>query len=301
MSHKTTSWKSHSSTWRWTAGNDGRSPEGGKARQVGGHPALTREKTIGEHDQREMSMQAIPAPALVVVQAAFALRVFIELLDGPAAVGQLDEAMQWGVCWQVTVIPFDLATVPRYRALAEKPALRAGGDTMMARRQLRAARGPVHPHRHTLFAEDDVAVLGPRDGLPAVLRQGIEHGLGRIERRRVGLLGLAPPPRARWGDERGRAHLVRQAHQGRDAVSQVRFQADWNLNHIIVQATQRCEPALDFQTAQAASLLGVSDPGVLERAAREGRLLVTHDFHDMPQHFAAFIQEQTRAGVLLVP
>jgi hypothetical protein len=30
-------------------------------------------------------------------------------------------------------------------------------------------------------------------------------------------------------------------------------------------------------------------------------LLVTHDFRDMPQHFATFILEQTSAGVLLVP
>jgi hypothetical protein len=84
-------------------------------------------------------------------------------------------------------------------------------------------------------------------------------------------------------------------------VSQVRFQADWNLNHIIVQAAQRREPTLEFQSAHAAGLLGVSDFDVLARAAREGRLLVTHDFHDMPYHFAALIQEQTSAGVLLVP
>ena len=43
-------------------------------------------------------MQAIPAPALIVVQATLALGVFIELLDGPAAVGQLDEALQRGIC-----------------------------------------------------------------------------------------------------------------------------------------------------------------------------------------------------------
>jgi hypothetical protein len=84
-------------------------------------------------------------------------------------------------------------------------------------------------------------------------------------------------------------------------VSQLRFQADWNLNHLIVQAAQRREPTLDFQTAHTAGLLGVSDHDVLARAAREGRLLVTHDFYDMPQHFAAYIQEQTSAGVLLVP
>lgn len=84
-------------------------------------------------------------------------------------------------------------------------------------------------------------------------------------------------------------------------MSPVRFQADWNLNHIIVQAAQRREPTLEFQTAHAAGLLGVRDLEVLARAAREGRLLVTHDFYDMPAHFATFIQEQTSAGVLLVP
>ena len=70
---------------------------------------------------------------------------------------------------------------------------------------------------------------------------------------------------------------------------------------MIVQAAQRSKQTLDFQTAHAASLLGVSDSDVLGRATREGRLLVTHDFHDMPRHFATFIQEQTSAGVLLVP
>src|SRR5262245_25592157 len=87
MSHNTTSWKSHTSTWRWTAGNDGRSPEGGKAHRVGRHPALARQKTIGQHDQREMSMQPIPAPALVVVQATLAFGVLIKLFDRPATVG----------------------------------------------------------------------------------------------------------------------------------------------------------------------------------------------------------------------
>ena len=62
-------------------------------------------------------------------------------------------------------------------------------------------------------------------------------------------------------------------------MSQVRFQVDWNLNHIIVQAAQRREPTLDFQTAHAAGLLGVNDYDVLAHAARAGRLLVTHDFY----------------------
>src|SRR5262249_9353843 len=142
MSHNTTSWKSHTSTWRWTAGKDGRSPEGGKARRVGGRPALARQKAIGEHDERQMPMQAIPAAALIVIQATLALGVFIELLDGPAAVGQLDEALQRGVGRQGTEIPLDLTAITRHRTLAEQPALRSGIDTMMAGRQWRAARGP---------------------------------------------------------------------------------------------------------------------------------------------------------------
>src|SRR6516162_9124235 len=77
MSHNTTSWKSHRSTWRWIAGNDGRSPEGGKARQGGGRPTLARQKTVGQHDQREMAMQAIPALALVMVQATLALGILV--------------------------------------------------------------------------------------------------------------------------------------------------------------------------------------------------------------------------------
>ena len=62
----------------------------------------------------------------------------------------------------------------------------------------------------------------------------------------------------------------------------VQFQADANLNQIILLAVRRREPALDFQTAVAAGLPGVNDPEVLARAAREGRILVTHDRKTMP-------------------
>src|SRR5919108_590554 len=99
MSHNTTSWKSHTSTWRWTAGNDGRSPEGGKARQGGGHPALAREKAIGQHDQGKMAMQTIPASALVMVQAALPFGIFIKLRNGPAAMRQFNQSLQ-GRIWR---------------------------------------------------------------------------------------------------------------------------------------------------------------------------------------------------------
>jgi len=40
---------------------------------------------------------------------------------------------------------------------------------------------------------------------------------------------------------------------------------------------------------------------VLERAAQEGRVLVSHDRRTMPHHFAAFIAVRTSAGVILAP
>lgn len=69
----------------------------------------------------------------------------------------------------------------------------------------------------------------------------------------------------------------------------IRFQADADLNQPIVLATIRRESSIDFQTAGAANLAGLADPQVLQKAAREGRILVTHDQRTMPRHFGAFI------------
>ena len=147
-------------------------------------------------------MQPIPTPTLVVIEATFAFGVLIALLDGPAAVGQLDQPLPRRVRRQVTVIPFDLAAGARQRPLAEPSPLRTDADTMMTGGELRAPCRPVSPHGHELFAQDHVVVLAPGDALPAVLWQGIEHSLGRVERCRAGLLGVATPPWSRWGHAR---------------------------------------------------------------------------------------------------
>jgi hypothetical protein len=81
----------------------------------------------------------------------------------------------------------------------------------------------------------------------------------------------------------------------------VRFQADANLNQIILLAARRREPAIDFQTSLQAELSGVNDPEVLALAARDGRILVTHDRKTMPRHFFAFISTANSTGVLIVP
>src|SRR5262249_11782090 len=110
---------------------------GGKARRVGRHPALACQKAIGEHDQRHVSMQPIPAPPLGRAQAAGALGVFLELLDGPAAVGHLDEAVEGRVRRQGTEVPLEVAAFAWHRALAEQPALWSRPDTVMTGGEVR--------------------------------------------------------------------------------------------------------------------------------------------------------------------
>ena len=80
---------------------------------------------------------------------------------------------------------------------------------------------------------------------------------------------------------------------------QVRFQADADLKHAIVRATLRAEPSIDFQSASAGGLAGLSDLEVLTAAARERRVLVSHDKRTMPSHFAEFIRANTSSGVVI--
>ena len=81
----------------------------------------------------------------------------------------------------------------------------------------------------------------------------------------------------------------------------IRFQADNDLNRLIVAATYRREPAIDFQTAQTAQLDYLDDETVLHLAAAEGRVLVTHDKRTLPTHFASFLGKGNHSpGVLLV-
>lgn len=63
----------------------------------------------------------------------------------------------------------------------------------------------------------------------------------------------------------------------------IRFQADNDLKRIIVDATLRSEPLIDFQTAQAARLDALKDEEVLQLAASQSRILVTHDKRTMPK------------------
>lgn len=77
----------------------------------------------------------------------------------------------------------------------------------------------------------------------------------------------------------------------------VRYQADNDLRKAIVRGAVRREPRMDFRSAQAARLDGIHDQDVLALAADDGRILVSHDFDTMAEHFRLF----TRAAVAREP
>jgi hypothetical protein len=81
----------------------------------------------------------------------------------------------------------------------------------------------------------------------------------------------------------------------------LRFQADADLKYAIVRAVRQREPGIDFAPAAESGLEGVSDPELLERAAQEGRTLVSHDRRTMLAHFRARPEAgKSSAGLLVV-
>ena len=73
----------------------------------------------------------------------------------------------------------------------------------------------------------------------------------------------------------------------------IRFLADADLDGAILRGVCRREPSIDFKSANDAGLEGLTDSDVLELAAAEGRILVSHDTSTMPVHFA----DRSRLGL----
>lgn len=72
----------------------------------------------------------------------------------------------------------------------------------------------------------------------------------------------------------------------------IRLMADENFNMKIVRALRRRIPELDVVRVQDVGLGGMDDPQILEWAAREGRVLLTHDVETM----TGFAYDRLRAG-----
>lgn len=64
----------------------------------------------------------------------------------------------------------------------------------------------------------------------------------------------------------------------------LRLAADENFNYDIVRGILRRNPRADIVRVQDVGLSGADDPTVLEWAAREGRVLVTHDVATMTRY-----------------
>jgi hypothetical protein len=65
--------------------------------------------------------------------------------------------------------------------------------------------------------------------------------------------------------------------------------ADENLHGAIVRALRRRMPTIDLVRVQDAGLIGADDVTVLEWAAREGRVLLSHDENTLIGHARDFV------------
>lgn len=81
----------------------------------------------------------------------------------------------------------------------------------------------------------------------------------------------------------------------------LRLASDENLHGKLVRALQRQWPRLDFVRIQDCGLCGEDDPTVLEWAATESRILLTHDRKTMIEFaFDRVRQELPMPGVFIV-
>jgi len=70
----------------------------------------------------------------------------------------------------------------------------------------------------------------------------------------------------------------------------LRFVADENFNNNIIRGLLRRQPELDIVRIQDVGLSGVDDPTVLEWAAQERRVLLTHDVATITHYAYARIE-----------
>jgi hypothetical protein len=75
----------------------------------------------------------------------------------------------------------------------------------------------------------------------------------------------------------------------------IRFAADENFNNDVIRGLLRRIPDVDMRTVQEAGLSGADDTVVLEWAAREGRVLLTHHVNTITR----YANERIEAGLAM--
>ncbi len=73
----------------------------------------------------------------------------------------------------------------------------------------------------------------------------------------------------------------------------IRFGADENFNYNIVRGVRRRDPAVQIVCVQDVGLFGAGDPRVLEWAAAEGRIMLSHDVSTLTR----FAYDRVAAGL----
>ena len=82
----------------------------------------------------------------------------------------------------------------------------------------------------------------------------------------------------------------------------VRFLADEDVRADIVQGLRLREPALDILDVKSSGLRGSKDPALIELAAEQDRILITHDRNTMPRHFYELLASgKSGPGLFIVP
>jgi hypothetical protein len=82
----------------------------------------------------------------------------------------------------------------------------------------------------------------------------------------------------------------------------LRLLIDQDVDHDILRGLQRRIPQLDAVTAFEIRMSEATDPELLNWAAQEGRIIVTHDRTTMPAHAADLMGEgKNIAGLFVVP
>lgn len=79
----------------------------------------------------------------------------------------------------------------------------------------------------------------------------------------------------------------------------LRFLADENFDNTIIRGLFRRNPTLDIVRVQDVGLSGKDDPTVLEWAAQEGRILLTHDVATITRYaYDRVRQDRPMPGVI---
>jgi Domain of unknown function (DUF5615) len=82
----------------------------------------------------------------------------------------------------------------------------------------------------------------------------------------------------------------------------VRFLADEDLDAAIIRGLRSREPSVDILDVKSSGLRGTKDPVLLEIAAEQDRILITHDRNTMTQHFwERLASGKSSPGLLIVP